>query len=590
MPDSPANDAPPGSGLSLLGRRTFGLSNYLWVALAVTIALAFIPRGVRRALESNTNKAEDWLPASYAESADLAWFRDHFLGEAFVLVSWDGCTLGDTEKLRLLEGKLLAKRDKAGWGWFSRVVSGPDLLEELTTGSAGLTRSQAIARLEGALIGPEPTGPDGQPLGDGARTTCLLAYLDDRLTENNLQMRQAVEHVRDVAHQECGVPLADIHMGGPPVDNITIDIEGERTLLRLAGLSGVVGISLAYLCFRSVKLTAMVFWAAGVSAAASLSIVYWFGVVEVLVFGAETSRLGKTDAILMSMPAVVYVLALSGAIHLVNYYRDERLSRGLWGAAERAARVGWAPCLLAAFTTAVGLGSLGTSDILPIQKFGIFSAIGVLAAVGLLFAILTVFLHCFPPGTDIIEDRARRQSGPRGAAWHDPIARFVTTRHGLTTAVCVAAMAVIAYGATRIETSVQLLDLLDEECDLITDYEWLEEHLGNLVPMEVIVALDADQLRDPDQVSVDLEDDSPRYRMTMFERAELVRSVQAAVEELDPISRALCATTFIAEPDGSGGRSRRGPPQQRPSLSSSHATNLATTSSWTRRRGSFDRP
>lgn len=556
-----SDDAPRDS---FLGRHTAGLPHYLWIALAVTFALVFIPRGVRKALESNTNKAEDWLPASYAESADLQWFRDHFAGEAFVLISWDGCTLGQPEKLRLLAEKLRAETDKEGWGWYPRLVSGPETIEELITGPASLDRKAAIQRLEGALVGPEKVGPDGELLGAGSRTTCLLAYLDDRLTDKNLLMRKAVERVRDIAHEQCGVPLETIHLGGPPVENITIDIEGERTLIRLAGLSGIVGIALAYLCFRSGRLTAMVFWTAGASAGMSLSLVYWFGGFEKLLMGLDEPRLGKADAILMSMPAVVYVLALSGAIHLVNYYRDERQERGLFGAVERAVRVAWGPCLLAAFTTAVGLGSLGTSDILPIQKFGIFSAIGVMVAVALLFAMIPVFLHRFPPDGDAIAGRGRKRvkSGP---AWYEPLAHFVTHRHGLASALCLAVMATVAIGLTKNRTSVQLLDLLDESCDLITDYTWLEVNLGNLVPMEVIVALDEEQLRSPDEPAVELIDGTaegvaaPRYRMTMFERSQMARHLQDEIESLEPISRALSAATFSAEPqDDSGLSSFRG--------------------------------
>lgn len=556
-PRNPSADDPP-QRESFLARHSGGLANYLWIAVAVTLALAFIPRGARKALEGNTNKAEDWLPASYRESADLGWFRDHFVGDSFVLISWDGCTLGSPEKLRLLEEKLRKEKDDAGWRWFPKLLSGPGAIRDLTEGSAALDRDAAIERLEGALVGPVQKDAQGESLGDGSRTTCLLAFLDDRLSNSNLAMRRAVERVRDIAHTECGVPLADIHMGGPPVDNITIDIEGERTLMRLAGLSGLVGLTLSYLAFRSVKITAMVFWTAGVSAAASLAIVYWYGVFEVLGLGRPAPRLGTADAILMSMPAVVYVLALSSAIHLVNYYRDERLEHGLWGAAERAVRVGWAPCLLAAFTTAVGLGSLGTSDILPIQKFGVFSAVGVLATVVLLFSILPVFLHRFPPSRDLIEGRKPTLEA-LASAWHAPLARFVTTRHAMTTALCVAVMAVVAIGTTRIETSVQLLNLLDESCDLITDYEWLEKHLGNLVPMEVIVALDDAQLRSPDEPAVDLDSGAPaRYRMTMYERLAMTRRLQAQMESLPAVSRALSASTFAAAPvESSSSTSRK---------------------------------
>jgi predicted RND superfamily exporter protein len=537
-----------------LSRRTWGLPHYLWIALAVTFALVFIPRGARKALESNSNKAEDWLPAAYAESADLKWFRDHFVHESFVLISWDGCTLGKPEKLRLLAEKLRAESDKKeGWRWYPRVMTGPETINQLVTGPASLSGAGAIARLEGALVGPPKKGPDGESLGDDTRVTCLLAYLDDRLTSSNLQMRRAVERVRDIANKECGVPLAAIHMGGPPVDNITIDIEGERTLFRLAGLAGLIGISLAYLCFRSKQLTAMVFWTAGASAGMGLSLVYWFGGVEMFLMGLSQPRLGTADAILMSMPAVVYVLALSGAIHFVNYYKDERIEHGQLGAVERAVRAAFSPSFLAAFTTAIGLGSLAASDILPIQKFGIFTAIGVMVAFVLLFGIMPVFLHRFPPSRRVVEDRASKATN--GPAWHAPLAHFVTRRYGLTSVLCLALMAFMAFGVPKIRTSVQLLNLLDEDCQLIHDYAWLEGNLGNLVPMEVIVALDKGQLRSPDEKAVDLEADreEARYRMTMFERAELARKLQAQVESLDEVSRVLSAATFGAQARDDGG-------------------------------------
>ena len=92
---------------SFLARKTWGLSHYFLLAMAAAFVIAFMPRGVRFAIQSNTNKAEDWLPDSYDESKDLRWFRDYFIGEQFVLVSWDGCTLGDTEKLNLLARKLV---------------------------------------------------------------------------------------------------------------------------------------------------------------------------------------------------------------------------------------------------------------------------------------------------------------------------------------------------------------------------------------------------------------------------------------------------------------------------------------------------
>ncbi len=71
----------------------------------------------------------------------------------------------------------------------------------------------------------------------------------------------------------------------------------------------------------------------------------------------------------MSMPSLVYVLSISGAVHLINYYRDAVRNGGMQNAVERAVVAAWRPALLCSITTAVGLLSLVTSEIVPIRKF-----------------------------------------------------------------------------------------------------------------------------------------------------------------------------------------------------------------------------
>ena len=121
-------------------------------------------RALARALQSNTNRAEDWLPQTYTESSDLRWFRQHFISEGFVLVTWDGCTLGNAEKLNLLQEKLSTrlrdvepetvealKAKKLHTGkWFRKIISGPSMLKELTEPPLSLSYAEAVKRLEGA--------------------------------------------------------------------------------------------------------------------------------------------------------------------------------------------------------------------------------------------------------------------------------------------------------------------------------------------------------------------------------------------------------------------------------------------------------
>jgi len=539
---------------SFLARKTLGQPNYFLLAMLAAFLLALMPRGARRAIESNTNKAEDWLPPGYAESVDLRWFRDHFIGEQFALVSWDGCTLGDTEKLEKLARSLMPTSQalaKAGADsdlsqraeWYQKIITGPQVLVQLTD-SLDISYHEAIQRIDGALVGPIQHDAEGKSLGNDSRATCLIVYLTEAATGNNRTMRKAIEKITEIASTECGIAPEAIHMGGPPVDNITIDLEGERTLIRLAGLSGIVGFALSFWCFRSLKMTSIVFAVGVLSAGVSLAMVFYFGILEVMFTGMPTPRLGTVDAILMSMPAVVYVLGLSGAIHIVNYYRDARRESGVHGAAETAVKLGWGPTTLAAFTTAVGLGSLYTSDILPIKKFGMFTALGVMATVVVLFTILPIFLHRFP----VSESLLKRQSSGKGGrgeshlpAWAKRLFGFVIRRHALTCAIWFVVMSLFAIGFTKIETSVSLLKLLDEDTDLIHDYAWLETNLGNLVPMEIVLTVPTERCRTADE---NAEADGLQYRDTMLQRLNMVRDIQKRVEALPEVSRNMSIATY----------------------------------------------
>ena len=76
------------------------------VILVVLFLLPVFSRGARKALLSNDNNVHDWLPDKYDETADFAWFQQHFDNETFVLVSWEGCTLDDP-RLELFAKKIV---------------------------------------------------------------------------------------------------------------------------------------------------------------------------------------------------------------------------------------------------------------------------------------------------------------------------------------------------------------------------------------------------------------------------------------------------------------------------------------------------
>lgn len=486
-------------------KKPFFARNAFLILVIAIFVMPFMFGGARRALLSNRNDVKEWLPSRFQETVDLRWFQSHFPGEEFVLISWEGCTFDD-KRLELLVRKLAPAEetpDRAKDSLFRTALTGPRLIKQLTEPPINLTREEAIDRLRGSLV-----GPDG-------KKTCAVLTLTKR---GKSDLRASMHEIVRVAEEECKIPEEQLHMGGPPVDNYHIDIEGERTLYRLAALCAVIGLGLAWWCLRSFSLTIMVFFVALYGGAASLAIVYYTG--------------GTVNAVLLTMPSLVYVLCISGAIHIVNYYRDAQHEVPLIRAAGRAVHDAWIPCTLAAGTTAVGLGSLYVSELTPIKTFGLYSAIGVLVSLPLMLAVLPATMQLWPIKERTAGEKKEEDSdsivarGAESKVW-TVFGSFIIRRRTLVMAVCLTLFAFMGYGLSHIETSVKLMNLFSSDARIIRDYAWLERHLGELVPMEVVVRVDKE-----------------KCQLTFLERMRLIKEIEANVRSIDVVGSTLSTTTF----------------------------------------------
>lgn len=519
--------------------------------LAASIAATpYVLHMAGEAVRGHQNRVADWLPETYEETRQLVWFRERFVADQFLIISWDGCRLGETaegddpriERLTgLLEASAIPGTD--GERCFQSVTNGRRLLGELTEGPSEIPEAEAVDRLRGSMVG-----------ADG-RQTCVMAVLSDA----------SVERMRDVlarpmpptllkpataptplfaAIAEAGLKPGEARLGGPPIDNMSIDEEGQKTLAKLAVYSGLLGLGLAWWSLRSVRMTVLVFACGLGSAALSLAMVPLTG--------------ARMDAIMMSMPSMVYVLAVSGALHYLNYYKACVWERGLAGAAYDAAAHAWRPALLCAVTTSCGLLSLLVSDITPIKRFGGYSAAGVLATLVVLFGFLPAVL-------DVWGWTPRRRGSDDAAPIDSPFwrgfARAIERRVGLVLTVSVLVIVGLAAGLPRTTTSIDLLKLFSGDAQLLKDYQWFEERLGKLIPAEVVV-------RFPPRLHRESAPDSATPRtvaasLSFIERLEVVRLVESTVrkrlgpEGLNLVGATMSPATFAPDLEGQRGVSRR---------------------------------
>ena len=481
--------------------------------------LPMVVVGAIKAKGNNRNDVKGWLPLEYPETQVYRFFRRNFQGEEFILISWEGCTMTDP-RLELLSQKLLPPPEEASRIdrpiFFKTAQTGPRAVERMTSEPLNLDREEAISRLTGALIGPPPAGVEAGSAADDLdqRQTCLVLTLADTARAN---LHGAIDTIRKVALEECGIPEKSLHMGGPPVDNVSIDKAGQTSVTILFALSLVVGFFVSWWSLKSKLLVGLVLASGVYSMFASLAVVWYSGY--------------PVDAILLTMPSLVYVATTSGAIHLANYYRDQLAETGVQeGAAGRAVHHALLPLSLATGTTAVGLATLAVSELVPIRMFGIFSAVGVVVSFVILVTFMPAALELFPPKLKLGKLAADEESDSwrpieTSPWWH--FGQWVTRHNGLVTTACLLAMAGVGYGMTRVESSVQLMRLFSPKARIREDYRWLETKLGPLVPMEILVRIDQQDCR-----------------LNFLERMELVGNIQREIGVLDEVGSSLSTVTF----------------------------------------------
>ena len=511
----------------------------------------------------------------------------------------DRTQVAESIALNRLTGTLFAPANPAGFTWTEKAFEdflGNNIISKFPDNWAvklGEFRSKVVqeqyAGDESLLIAATPSERailwyqwfDEIAVTPPARQTCIIATLSNlgeanlkRILGRGIQGQPRGTLVTLAAEsdvippprpsmapwaQEVKLEGKVLRLGGPPVDNAAIDEEGQITLGRLVGISLLLGVVLSYLIFHSMKVTFMVFFVGGSSAIMSMAIVGYSG--------------GIVDSILLSMPTLVYVLGISGAVHIVNYYRDAVYEFGEDGASERALSYGWWPCTIASLTTSLGLFSLYISNLAPIKNFGLYSGLGVLATLVLLFSYLPAAMKLWVPKFKKSKDSLNTHIANPNESW---LTRFwvatgnlVMNHYKVVLGIGFLLLSYSVWGLTRVETSVQLLKLFDDEAKIIRDYQWLEENFGKLTPMEMVVQVKPVAILPSREQRLALppknvaERNLQKYQLTMLERLELVSHIQKAVEEVfgdagkHIIGQGMSATTFAPELPRASARTTR---------------------------------
>jgi predicted RND superfamily exporter protein len=474
------------------------LQKYSTLILCLALfAIPIVGQAAVRALKVYSTDVMQWLPSRFEQAETYLWFKDEFGIDEMMVISWPGCTITDPRVEQLQTALELAEMN--GQRAFVRVTSGPRMMKRIMNG--GVSERYAAARLKGLVIGPDE------------ETTCIVATPAEHVLT---QRRQAYELVLQIAEESTGLSAADLKLGGPTVDGAVINIESQLALRRYLGASVLVVFLLTWYRMKDLPLTIMVIFFASVCAMISLAVLYATG--------------GKMNLTMIMLPTLIFILGVSGCVHMVNYYRKASTRGYGLASADQAVKDARYPIILSALTTACGLVSLATSQVNPIRQFGIYSAAGVLCS-------LVIFLLVLPATLYLLKGRISKFFSPKGKLTRREritgvsrstsiLVNWVCRTHWWVVLPSLIGVALLATGVLKLHASVKLQSRFAQRTEIIKDYQWLEENLGPLVPMEVIIHF------------------TPSSDLGPWEQMRTVRMIERAVRQTTAVNATLSAGTF----------------------------------------------
>ncbi len=231
--------------------------------------------------------------------------------------------------------------------------------------------------------------------------------------------------------------------------------------------------------FRSIRKTAIIFVAVGVSVLWTLGLY---------------SLLGFEFNILTSMlTPMVVVLAIADDVHIVQHFDHELRETGDKKRAFMSAVTHlFAPLLGASGTTALGLLSLATSDVVAVRTFGIGAAVGVMVD----FLMSLVFVPAL-----LTFVRPDPNPPPQEAWLLKPLQRAGRFAYGHATPVLATVLVVsivAALGATRLRVDTNHINFFAKRHPLSQSADVIDRQLSGIYSFNILLEGPPESLNTPD--------------------------------------------------------------------------------------------
>jgi hypothetical protein len=233
-----------------------------------------------------------------------------------------------------------------------------------------------------------------------------------------------------------------------------------------------------YVMFRSWRITLLTMFSVLVS------LVWTLGIYNLLGFSYNV-----LSSIIVPMTVV---LAVADDVHIIQHFGESRRTRTAEQAFTATVSHLFAPILGATATTALGMASLGTSQVTAVREFGFGSAIGVSMDFVISMTLVPTMLSWLTPGARMAPQEAWF-TGPLLA-----VSRFSVRRAGLVAVVAGVAITWAALGLGRIRVDTNHINFFAADHPLTRSARVIDDRLSGIYTYQVLLEGPPESLRQPD--------------------------------------------------------------------------------------------
>ena len=310
---------------------------------------------------------------------------------------------------------------------------------------------------------------------DGTVTAMIVSFDEDRIEDVRAIVLERIHQLVDprlppgmTAYYNGSIEISEAY------NRITLDNTRNLTppilLLTIAGI---------FLMFRSWRITGML------CVAVLISAVWTMGLFTLMGFSYNVLAS-------MLLPLVI-ILAIADDVHIVQHFTHElRTSGSQEQAFKSSVQHLFVPLLGASGTTALGLLSLATSQVVAVRSFGVGAAVGVIVDLVMSIVMVPTMLMLLKPETRPAPQE-RYLVGPM-----QRVARFSIRHAKGVVAVTVVAMVVAAAGMLWLHVDTNHVNFFAEDHPLGQSARVIDQELSGIYSFNVLLEGEPDSMKSPD--------------------------------------------------------------------------------------------